>query len=421
MYIRVHATADQTGSRMRTLVIAPQPFFSPRGTPFSVYYRTLIMSQLGARIDLLTYGEGQDVDLPNVRIIRIPRFRFLGPVKTGPSLLKLFLDCFVALWTVALLVRNRYAVVHAHEEAVFFCRFLKPVFRFKLVYDMHSSLPQQLRNFDFTKSRIVGGIFRWLENSSIRTADAVITICPDLADYVATINDKPEKHFLIENSLFDPVRLKSNPADDGDDGASASTISPRSDPPQGRPLIVYAGTLEHYQGIDILIKSFAMVIETHALAFLVIVGGTDEQVARYKQLAQDIGIGSHILFTGRLPQEMANTYINSATILVSPRSEGTNTPLKIYQQLASGIPLVATNIYSHTQVLTPDVAILVDPNPKSMARGIIKALNDPNECNSLVDNAQNLYAEEYSRESYIAKMKRLVSLLESKNTKSALR
>ena len=59
---------------MKALVIAPQPFFTPRGTPFSVYYRTLVTAELGVKVDLLTYGEGQDVDIPGVRIIRIPRF-----------------------------------------------------------------------------------------------------------------------------------------------------------------------------------------------------------------------------------------------------------------------------------------------------------------------------------------------------------
>ena len=317
------------------------------------------------------------------------------------------------IWTVALLVRTRYAVVHAHEEAVFFCRFLKPIFRFKLVYDMHSSLPQQLTNFDFTKSRFIGGLFRWLEDSSIRTADAVITICPDLADYVATINDDPEKHFLIENSIFDPVRLKSsNPSVDGDEAAESAI---RAGPivPQNRPLIVYAGTLEHYQGIEILLRAFAIVIKSDPLAFLLIVGGTTDQVTRYKQLSQEIGIDGNVLFTGRLSQMMANTYVNKAKLLVSPRSEGTNTPLKIYQQLASGIPLVATNIYSHTQVLNADVAILVEPDAGSMASGIIKALSDPSECARLVKNAKELYAREYSRESYVAKMQGLTSLLES--------
>ena len=40
---------------MKMLVIAPHPFFTPRGTPFSVYYRTLVMAEQGVEIDLLTY------------------------------------------------------------------------------------------------------------------------------------------------------------------------------------------------------------------------------------------------------------------------------------------------------------------------------------------------------------------------------
>ena len=80
---------------MKYLVIAPQPFFSPRGTPFSVYYRTLISAELGAEIDFLTYGQGEDVDIPGVRIMRTPKLGFLGPVRIGPSLLKLVHDFFI--------------------------------------------------------------------------------------------------------------------------------------------------------------------------------------------------------------------------------------------------------------------------------------------------------------------------------------
>ena len=90
-------------AKMKALVIAPQPFFSPRGTPMSVYYRALVMARKGVEIDLLTYGEGQDVEIPGVRIVRIPAFPFLGHIKTGPSLLKLFLDVFITLWMFGML------------------------------------------------------------------------------------------------------------------------------------------------------------------------------------------------------------------------------------------------------------------------------------------------------------------------------
>ena len=144
------------------LVVAPHPFFTPRGTPFSVYYRTLVLAEAGVKIDLLTYHPGQDVDIPGVRIKRIPRIAFLEPVPIGPSVKKLLLDVPVLLWTIGMLIKHRYKIVHAHEESVFWCRVLKPIFRFKMIYDMHSSLPQQLENFGFTKSKILIGTFRFL-------------------------------------------------------------------------------------------------------------------------------------------------------------------------------------------------------------------------------------------------------------------
>lgn len=397
---------------MKALVIAPQPFFSPRGTPFSVYYRTLVTSELGVKIDLLTYGEGQDVDIPNTRIIRIPHFKILGPVKVGPSYLKLFLDMFVIIWMFCLLLNNRYDFVHAHEEAIFFCRFLKPIFRFKLIYDMHSSLPQQLTNFQFTNSKFIINLFRSLEDSCLRSADVIITICPDLANYVNGLIKEQRKHLLIENSIFEPVRLLSNANIRNPEKRSDSNQEEREiQLPQGKRFVVYAGTLEPYQGIDILIDAFKRVVAKTKDAFLIIVGGNEEQVQFYYSLAENLDLNGNTLFTGRVPQLLAKHYSNLASVLVSPRSDGTNTPLKIYEQLASGIPLVATNIYSHTQVLNDNVAFLVNPEPGDMADGILKALNINEDRCSVAVNAEKLYDRKYSRPVYEEKMRQVLELL----------
>jgi glycosyltransferase involved in cell wall biosynthesis len=389
---------------MKALVIAPEPFFTPRGTPFSVYYRALVMAERGVEIDLLTYGQGQDVDIPGCRIIRVPRFAFLGPVKVGPSILKLFLDGWMVLWTIGLLIRNRYAFVHAHEESVFYVRFLKPLFRFKLVYDMHSSLPEQLTNFKFTTSRALIGVFRALERSSLKASEAVITICPDLADYALAEGVEPDRHFLIENSIFEDVRLVSSPSTNG---------PPAAAPPiaEGAPLVVYAGTLEAYQGMDILVRAFAIVRRTRPDARLVVVGGTPDQIAGLRALADAEGLGDACVFTGRVSKNQAQDYASRASVLVSPRREGKNTPLKIYEQLASGIPLVATNIRAHTQVLDDSVCFLVDPEPASMAEGILAALGDGAKRERIVAGALELYEAQYSRHVYEGKVRRLLQVL----------
>ncbi len=395
---------------MKALVIAPQPFFTPRGTPFSVYYRTLITTQLGVEVDLLTYGEGSDVDILGINIVRIPKFKIFGHAKIGPSALKLFLDIFIAIWAVCLLVRKRYDFVHAHEEAVYICRFLKPIFRFKLVYDMHSSLPQQLVNFKFTKSKALIALFKKLEESSIRNSDAIITICPSLADYVMKTIDNSKRHYLIENSVFDPVKLATVDAEQSS-GTNEERCIEESFWRGDSKCIVYAGTLEPYQGIGILIRAFRKVQKSVPGTELLIVGGTDDQIREYSELAESEGVKSDIRFAGRVGQREAQYYCSKAHVLVSPRCDGTNTPLKLYEQLASGIPLVATRIYSHTQVLDDNVAFLVEPMPDDMARGIVLALTDAQASQARATSAKQLYEAKYSRAAYTEKLRGMLSNL----------
>lgn len=395
----------QTKRRADMLVVAPHPFFTPRGTPFSVYYRTLVLAEAGVQIDLLTYHPGQDVDIPGVRIVRIPRIGFLEPVPVGPSIKKLFLDVFVLFWTIGMLIRHRYGLVHAHEESVFWCRALKPFFRFRLIYDMHSSLPQQLENFGFTKSKILIGIFRFLEDSCLKAADAVITICPDLRDYALQQGVAEDKHFLIENSIFDDVRLAASPSapvavdSDAEDVVFSADI----------PTMVYAGTFEKYQGIDRVIKAFAQITDQHPNARLVLAGGTPEQVAAMKAVAAEAGLSDQCVFTGRVSKTTALRLNREADALLSPRIDGTNTPLKVYEQLASGKPLIATRIWSHTQVLDDEYCFLVEPTPDSIAEGMCAVLDNPEEAGRRANNARALYDQKYARPIYETKIRALLS------------
>lgn len=395
---------------MRSLVIAPQPFFSPRGTPMSVYYRALVMSRKGIKIDLLTYGEGRDVEIEGVRIIRGPRFRFLGNVKTGPSALKIFLDMFVMLRLVALVVRNRYDFVHAHEEAVFMALPLKPLFGFKLVYDMHSSLPEQLQNFGWSKSKFLAGLVGKLEDSALKRCEALITICPALATYATSRISDSDKHLLIENSIFEPVQLAaSSEAQDQSVDVESYFTSLRD---QGRNVIcVYAGTLETYQGIDLLLQSLQQINQSHSNIGCIIVGGSTEQVMRYRKMAVDLKIDEICKFAGRVAQSDAKVFNAQADILLSPRTRGMNTPLKVYEQLASGKALVATNISSHTQVLDDTVAFLGGPTPAEFGAQIVRAASSPELVEKITTAARERYVSEYSPAAYADKIDRVIRLL----------
>jgi len=389
------------------LVVAPQPFFSPRGTPFSVYYRSMVTAELGYNIDLLTYGQGADVLIDGVTIFRGPALNFLGPVKTGPSAAKLVHDAVMFgkfLWRVA---TRRYDVVHAHEEAVFFAALVKPLFGYKLVYDMHSSLPEQLDNFGYSRSRLLKQVFEFLEVRSLRAADAIITICPALRDQVAKLAPwAMDKHELIENSIFDDVVLA--------DAADEQSVQEMPDPAtmaNGKTAIVYAGTLESYQGIDILLGAIAELHKTRDDFTLLIAGGAPTQVAHFQAMADELDVGSVVQFMGQIAPRAARHLAANADIILSPRSSGTNTPLKTYEQLACGVPLVATRIYSHTQVLDDSLAVLTEPTAQGMAAGIGRLLDAPQDGKSLVAAAQSHYDQHYARPAYTEKLQRLLELV----------
>ncbi len=276
---------------------------------------------------------------------------------------------------------------------------------------MHSSLPQQLTYFEFTSSKILITIFKKLEDSCLRKANAVITICPDLADYVNGLLDTPEKHFLIENSIFDPIQLLES-AETAPTCAEGEALLPVDS-----KYIVYAGTLEPYQGIDILIPAFQIFHKSHPEYMLCIVGGNSRQVKKFSDIAKSSEIENYCIFTGQVCQAKAKEYTAQASILISPRKQGTNTPLKIYEQIASGIPLVATRIYSHTQVLDDSVAFLVEPTPEEIAAGL-EAAAKKTSCEK-ARQARTLYENKYSREIYTGKMEDLFTFLQDTQTTCA--
>ena len=83
---------------MRILMIAPEPFFEPRGTPFSEFHRIRALTELGHTVDLVTYPFGQDVSLdPGCASSAAARPPFVRRVGIGPSLAKVPLDVLLAL------------------------------------------------------------------------------------------------------------------------------------------------------------------------------------------------------------------------------------------------------------------------------------------------------------------------------------
>ena len=139
-------------------------------------------------------------------------------------------------------------------------------------------------------------------------------------------------------------------------------------------------------------------------------GGNPSQVEQCRKRVSQLHLSQYFRFTGTQPSQEIPRAIQAADVLVSPRVGGTNTPLKIYSYLESGKPIVATNLPTHTQVLNSTVAILVDPTPNALAKGLLTVFENPNVREEIGNRARQLFDDHYGFRTYLEKTNRVLQL-----------
>lgn len=372
---------------LRILVLAPQPFFVQRGTPIAVRMLLQTLGEAGHDCEAIVFAGGEDVDIANVRIIRTAKLPGLSNIPPGFSGKKLLADMLMFPTLFWRLIRQRYDLIIAVEESAFMALALKPIFRVPYIYDIDSSIPEQLRD----KFGLPGWLDRLLvaaERRAVRGSIGAMPCCEALGETVRSYDADLPMQTLEDVTLVDQSADTSIPEDCRFDA----------------PVVMYIGNLEGYQGVDLLIEGFAAAMKTAAPARLVVIGGTPETIDKHRDIAAAAGIADKVVFTGPRPVEEIGRYMSAATIVVSPRRQGRNTPMKIYSYLDSGRPLIATRLYTHTQVLDDDISLLVEPTPEDMGRGIAALLADPALRDRLAQAAARRVEAEFSPQAYRKKL-----------------
>ena len=379
---------------MRILVIAPQPFYQERGTPIATRLLVEALLAQGHAVDVLTYHVGEDPKLDGARVFRAPALPFVRDVPIGFSLRKVLCDLALLwrLWTLTR--RERYDVLHAVEEAVFLSLLVRGIgFRrgsegprsgrrgWRVVYDMDSSLPEQLLD-KYAALRSLAGVLGRLERFAIARSDLVLAVCEDLATRARGYATPTPVDVVEDVSLL------------ADGGPAGDVENLRGDLGSDGLLVLYVGNLEHYQGVGLVLDALAK-LERPPPKFVAI-GGSAAAVAEHRARAAALGVAAHAHFLGPRPLRRLGAYLAQADVLVSPRLAGHNTPMKLYSYLAAGKPVIATRIRSHTQVLSDDEALLVEPTAEALAHGIDALLGSPALRERLAHAARRLAATRYS-------------------------
>ena len=152
--------------------------------------------------------------------------------------------------------------------------------------------------------------------------------------------------------------------------------------PEGPFTIGYIGHLYPWKGADLVIEAVAALAETRGL----IIGGTDAErdLTRLKDLAEQLGCSARVTFTGLLPPEQARARLRDAHVLTLPNppsviSNAFTSPLKLFDYMAAGRPIVASDLPAIREVLTDNRnAVLIEAgNPQALTAGIRRLKEDP--------------------------------------------
>jgi glycosyltransferase involved in cell wall biosynthesis len=151
--------------------------------------------------------------------------------------------------------------------------------------------------------------------------------------------------------------------------------------PLNKKIVLYTGHLYKWKGVDVLAEATEFLSENINVYF---VGGIDEDVERFKNRYGDI---KNIKIIGRRSHKEIPYWLKSADILILPNSSKEDiskywtSPLKLFEYMASGTPIIASDLPSIREILNNSNAALVSPDSPEKLSGVInKIINDEDLC-----------------------------------------
>lgn len=175
----------------------------------------------------------------------------------------------------------------------------------------------------------------------------------------------------------------------------------------GEPVVMWIGGFYMWHDLDLLLQSFIKVLETLPQAKLLLVGDGKNRL-NFERKVNEIGLDRSVITVGLVEHAKIPEILSIADVAVAPaplmpaQRGGTGAPLKLFEYMAAGKAIVASNVYQSTSVIQDGfTGILVEPgNVDDFANAIIKVLVDKEERGRLARNARQRAIEKHSWEHY---------------------
>ncbi|HSH03723.1 MAG TPA: glycosyltransferase family 4 protein [Anaerolineae bacterium] len=208
-------------------------------------------------------------------------------------------------------------------------------------------------------------------------------------------------HYLSSWGI-DPNRITVIP-----NGVDIQKFAPPAKPATSHkeyPTAVYIGTLAEWQGLENLLRAWALVVADQPAKLRLIGRGRKQQRKALLKLARKLDIADWISLEPALPYEQIPALLTTADLCLAPLSYNDRNvtqgccPLKILEYMACARPIVASNLPVVRELLIEgQEALLVEPdNPSALATGILTLLNAPDLGRILGQRAANRASRDFT-------------------------
>ena len=233
----------------------------------------------------------------------------------------------------------------------------------------------------------------FMELFFIKYCDAVVAVTPLIKKYLIEKNIDESKIHVIENGantdLFKPF--------------DKQTVQREMGLDQACQYVCFVGNFAPWQGLEYLIQAAPLVLKKISAKFLIVGDGIVRE--QLEKMVTELGMDDSFIFTGLVLYEDVPKYINASDVCVAPFVKARNekiglSPLKLYEYLACGKSVVASNIKGVGDILeNSNSGISVAPDdPNELAENIIKLLTDIQLREQMGNNGRKLAVNNYSWE-----------------------
>lgn len=270
------------------------------------------------------------------------------------------------------------------------------------VLEVNADLLEQ-RKFKGTPERGLRRLFAmWATRFCFRAATKIICISSDLKDHLHRHWNIEDHKLAVLPCAADVEAFRPN---------SKAKVVRRGLGLTNEPVIMWVGGFYPWHDLDLLLESFAQVLQKQPMARLVLVGEgqTRPEVA---QKVMRNGLDHAVIMTGAIPHNSVPEMVSIADVAVVPAEPvsasrgGTGTPLKLFEYMAAGKAIVATDVNQASEVIRDGYnGLLVKAGDiNGFSEAILALLDDSVKRGCLGQNARQDAVEQYSWEQYTKRL-----------------